>query len=148
MPCRPQRDDAFAISNRILLKVLHLHSPEHYATREGGIMSNESGNYLKGIVTGLVFGAISALLLAPRRGEEMRQELAQGATKLKDKAGELGGTLGESVGGKLGDLKERGQSILPDTSSQKVDALDESLDIAREAKEEVENQAHDVIESI
>src|SRR4028118_181876 len=110
-------------------------------------MSKSSG-YLPGIVIGLVFGAIGALLLAPRRGEEMRQELAEGATKLKDKAGELGGSLGESVGCKLGDLKERGQSLLPDTSSQKTDALDETLDIAREAKDEVEHQAHDVIDSV
>jgi gas vesicle protein len=111
-------------------------------------MASESGGYLRGIVTGLLFGAVTALLLTPRRGEEIRQELAESATKLKDKAGELGGSLGENVGGKLGDLKERGQSLLPDRSSQRTDALDETLDIAREAKEEVEDQAHDVIDSV
>jgi gas vesicle protein len=111
-------------------------------------MTNESGGYLRGIVTGLIFGAVSALLLAPRRGEEMRQEIADGATKLKEKAGELGGSLGESVGGKLEDLKERGQSLLPDNSSRKTDALDETLDIAQKATEEVEGQDHDVIDSV
>jgi gas vesicle protein len=111
-------------------------------------MASESGGYLRGIVTGLLFGAVTALLLTPRRGEEIRQELAESANKLKDKAGELGGSLGENVGGKLGDLKERGQSLLPDRSSQRTDALDETLDIAREAKEEVEDQAHDVIDSV
>jgi hypothetical protein len=54
----------------------------------------------------------------------------------------------ESVGDKLGDLKERGQSILPASTPHKTDALDETLDIAREAKEEVEDQAHDVIDSV
>ncbi len=52
-------------------------------------MPGEGGGYLRGLVTGALVGAATALLLAPKRGEDIRQDLADSAGRLKEKAEEL-----------------------------------------------------------
>jgi len=87
---------------------------------DGG--SGESG-YLGGLITGLLLGAAAALLLAPKPGGEFRHDLAEGASKLKDKAGSLGGTVSDTAR----ELKARGEDVVSD-----VRALGEDVRAAGE----------------
>ena len=92
-------------------------------------MHEEDNGYFRGLVTGLLFGAAAALLLAPRSGGELRGGIAEGAGKVKDRAGEWGGGvagtisekahgvvesahhLAENVVEKAHHLKERGEDL-------------------------------------
>jgi len=98
-------------------------------------MSDETGaGYFRGLVTGLLFGAAAALLLAPKKGDELRHDLAEGAVKLKAKAGTMGGSPAETLEGavdNIGDsargLKGQGSEALADARS----AVEEKVDDAR-----------------
>ena len=71
---------------------------------------------LAGIGIGVLVGAVAGLLLAPKSGEETRDDLSKSMNDLSDKVGELGRTVSarvtESVGraraqmGKVSDHNE------------------------------------------
>ena len=98
----------------------------------------KSGGYIRGLVTGVLIGAGAALLLAPKRGEELREELAQNAADWKDKASSPGSTLAD----RAQDLKDRatelGQTVAQKAQEYKAKGQD--------AVEEVMGNASDVIE--
>ena len=50
-----------------------------------------------GIGIGVLVGAVAGLLLAPRTGEETRDELGKSMNELSDKVAELGRTVGYKV---------------------------------------------------
>ena len=111
-------------------------------------MSEESGSsYVSGILTGLLLGAVTALLLAPRRGKELRHELAEGASKLKDKAGDLGGTVAGTVAETARDLKERSGELVASVHPQGNDALQEATYYAEDVKDEIKANEQDIAES-
>lgn len=64
--------------------------------------------YLSGLAAGLLFGAVAGLLLAPKRGRELREELAQEAETLKERAK----NIGESVSTAAQDVKVHGAEML------------------------------------
>lgn len=126
-------------------------------------MADETGaGYFRGLVTGLLFGAAAALLLAPKKGDDLRQDLAEGAVKLKDRAGTIGGNAAESfeeavdnIGDKARELKEHGTEALADARStigEKMDgakkAIKKESKEASDAGNEHENSTHDVVESV
>lgn len=130
-------------------------------------MAEESGTgYLVGIVTGALLGAAAALLLAPKPGGELRQDLATAATRLKDKANDLGGTLGETVADRAREVKERGGDLVAGARAQGKDALHEGALYAQDVSETMQAKtvdfaasangtahhitakAHDVVESV
>ncbi len=53
----------------------------------------ERGNerFLQGLLLGLLLGAVLGVLLAPKRGAEIRRDLASRGIELKERAGELAG---------------------------------------------------------
>jgi len=130
----------------------------------------EDAGYFRGIVTGLMLGAAAALLLTPKRGTELRHDLAEGAGKLKDKAGDLGGNVAGTVAGTVSEsahtLKERGEELVATVLHKSDDALDGAKDYAAEAtaharevadnlgdevqakKDDVKDQTHDVVDSV
>lgn len=89
------------------------------------------GGYLRGMVTGLLFGAAAALLMAPKRGEELRGELADNAYKLKDKAGDMGTT----VAGTARDLKARGEELVSNVRSRGGDVAEDMSDKLNRAQQ-------------
>ncbi|HEX8834051.1 MAG TPA: YtxH domain-containing protein, partial [Abditibacteriaceae bacterium] len=106
-------------------------------------MSDEPGaGYFRGMITGLLFGAAAALLLAPKKGGELRGDLAEGAVKLKDKAGTLGGTVAETVSHTAHELKERGGELLGSVKASVTgdDALAQSIDGAAEIADEIADE--------
>ena len=52
---------------------------------------------LAGIGVGVLVGAAAGLLLAPKTGEETRDELGKNMNDLSDKINELGKTIGHKV---------------------------------------------------
>lgn len=114
-------------------------------------MPGEGGGYLRGLVTGALVGAATALLLAPKRGEDIRQDLADSAGRLKEKAEDLTGHLSDTAH----DLKERGSHLVEnvrDRSGDFIAQADEKVEDrnteASGVKKELKNQAHDVVESV
>ena len=112
--------------------------------------NHTTGGYIRGLVTGVLIGAGAALLLAPKRGEELRDELAQNASQWKEKA--AAGSLAE----RAQELKTRATD-LGHTVSQKAqeykskgqDAVEEIAEDAAEAVEAVEDATeHDAEESV
>lgn len=52
---------------------------------------------LAGIGIGVLVGAVAGLLLAPKSGQETRDDLSRSMTDLSDKITELGRTVGQKV---------------------------------------------------
>jgi len=100
--------------------------------------------YLKGILTGLIMGAVTALLLTPRRGTELRHDLAEGASKLKERGQELA----EGVRAKSGELvtgaSEQGENFRIEV----IDAARDANAATALATDEVKDETHDVVESL
>ena len=121
-------------------------------------MAHEGGGYFRGLVTGVLVGAATALLLAPKRGEDIRQDLADSAERLKEKAGDLSEHLSETAQ----DLKERGTHLVENARERGSGLIAQTEDTAQEWDNETqsagdvqdksdagkEDQAHDVVESV
>ena len=124
---------------------------------------NEGGGYWWGLVTGILVGAGAALLLAPRPGEELREEIVEGAGSLKERAGEWKGEVGATLADKAHELKVRGEEAIgsaraainarlgesadfENDSEDEGDALDGTLDDAAEAAAELEAAADEAVE--
>ena len=105
-------------------------------------MAEESASgYLRGVIVGLLFGAVTALLLTPKRGEELRHELTEGASKLKDKAGELGETVADTAR----DLKERSGELTANMRSSGSNALQEAAYYAEDVQESAPDRVQDTV---
>jgi gas vesicle protein len=112
-------------------------------------MSDDGGGgYLRGVITGLLFGAAAALLMAPKPGGALRQDLAEGASKLKDKAGSLGGSVADTVADSARELTNRGEDAVADVRATGQDALADAADYAEAVKAEDKDDTHDVIETV
>src|SRR5512145_2025554 len=86
-------------------------------------MGNGAKNVLTGILVGGLIGATAMLFFAPRSGEEMRAEVRDKASELRDRTAETvkdtvsqvkskAGNLTGSVKGQAKDLKHMGQDML------------------------------------
>ena len=116
-------------------------------------MAKENG-YIGGLVTGLLLGAAAALLLAPKKGGDVRGELALGADSLKDKIVDLGGGVVEVVGDKIEDVKEKltslratdddnVQELVAETEEKAGDALAATIESAKNVAEEIGDNLDD-----
>ncbi|RED65562.1 YtxH domain-containing protein [Cohnella lupini] len=68
-------------------------------------------SFLWGALTGIVSGAVTALLFAPKSGRELRGDIAETAQKVGEKTADIGRQAGSAV-----------QSLAKRTSSLVVDA--------------------------
>jgi gas vesicle protein len=104
---------------------------------------HKSGGYFRGLVTGVLIGAGAALLLAPKRGEELREELAQNAAEWKDKA--AAGSLAD----RAQELKDRATELGHTVAQRAQDLKNKTQDIADAVEDQVEDSDdHDVEESV
>jgi gas vesicle protein len=102
--------------------------------------NQKSSGYIRGLVTGVLIGAGAALLLAPKRGEELREELAQNAAEWKDKAasGSLADRaqelkyrateLSQSVAQKAQEYKTKGQSAVEEVAQNASDVVEDATE--------------------
>jgi gas vesicle protein len=112
-------------------------------------MAEKSG-YFGGLVTGLIFGGVAALLLAPKKGEELRGDLSQTGEKLKDRASSVGATVGiaaldvkdHSVE-LLNSVKEKGAALKDEAVHHIEDVKSTVASAAGDVKTEVHDAAHD-----
>ena len=107
-------------------------------------MTDTTKHVLTGIVVGGLIGATAMMLLAPRSGEEMRAEIKDRATDLRDRTTETvkdtvsqvvskAGNLKGSVRGKSQDLKQRGQDAL----IEQLDRVSEAVEAAKKALQDL-----------
>ncbi len=107
-------------------------------------MAEESSGYVRGLITGVLVGAATALILAPKRGDEIRQDLSEGASKVKERAADLTGT----VAGTAREWKDRGQDLVSSARSKAGAVSEDAADYATDVAENGQAKAHDVIESV
>jgi gas vesicle protein len=112
---------------------------------------HSGGGYFRGLVTGVLLGAAAMLFLAPKRGEEMRQELAEGAGRFREKADELKGRaegLGSRVSETAQDLKERGQHLVESAKERSTSVVEHAQQEASELKDEAQEEMQGAKEDV
>lgn len=69
-------------------------------------MANMNGkDFLLGAITGAVIGAATALLLAPKSGRELREDISEQYSNVSQKTQELAGKAKELAGNVVEDIK-------------------------------------------
>lgn len=109
-------------------------------------MSNES-NYWKGLLTGTIVGgiagAITALLLAPKSGKELRKDLAEKSQEIYDKAADYLAVFEENMGSvvstTVNEGKERAQKIITSAKTQAESILENADKVLQDAKTKASN---------
>ena len=100
-------------------------------------MGNGAKHILTGILVGGLIGATAMLFLAPRSGEEMRAEVREKATELRDRTAEsVRDTVSQvksKAGSLTGSLKNSGQDILIENLERATEALEAAKKAIQEA---------------
>lgn len=93
----------------------------------------EGKNFLIGAVVGGVLGAFTALLLAPKSGRELREEIKEQVHHVAGKTQDLAKNIGSQTSDWIGKAKEVAGSVTKDILSmkeaQKDMAADEELPV-------------------
>ena len=71
---------------------------------------NGGANFLVGFFVGAAMGVMGALLLAPKSGRELREELADEGRKLRERAADEGRRVRERSEEVAGELRQRGEA--------------------------------------
>lgn len=79
---------------------------------------------LAGIGIGVLVGAVAGLLLAPKSGQETRDELSKSLNDLSDKVTELGKTVGSKVTSAVDRTRAQMAQKLGEISTDSEEALD------------------------
>jgi gas vesicle protein len=105
--------------------------------------TNAAKPVLTGFLVGSVIGAATALLFAPRSGEETRSEIRDKAIELRDRTTETvkdtvsqakskAYEIKDNVWEKAGELKERGKNIV----NQQLDRISQTAETGKEKVQE------------
>ena len=104
-------------------------------------LSNDGGytkGFLLGAIVGGAVGAITALLLAPKSGKELRGDIASKSTELYDKANDyfqnLESNVGSVVTNTVNEGKERAQNIIHSAKKQAEVLLQNAEKIMQDAR--------------
>jgi len=95
--------------------------------------SSGSGMFLLGAVAGALVGAGVALLMAPKPGTEMRQDLNAGWGSLRDAAAKRYREMADRAGVKLENIEEKADQLadqLESSAREVVDAASSRLNAA------------------
>lgn len=114
--------------------------------------SNENYAYTKGLMLGTIIGgvagAITALLLAPKSGVELRKDLAEKSQDVYDKASDylanIEGNVGSVVTTTVNESKLRAQSIIDSAKDQAQVLIDNAESVLSEAKGKASNVSREV----
>lgn len=81
--------------------------------------NDHKGGFLGSFILGIVLGAGAALLYAPKKGEEIQQDISEGWDNVKDKAGKWSDKAGDwakdtadSVKGNVNDGIDKAKSAI------------------------------------
>jgi gas vesicle protein len=94
------------------------------------------------LLVGAAVGAGLALLYAPRSGRETRQQLSDGAHRLREKANDAYGT----VSTRARETADRARGVASDVQSKGKYVVDRARDAYRQTRRDLESAAQDVAE--
>ncbi|WP_068619735.1 YtxH domain-containing protein [Paenibacillus tuaregi] len=69
-------------------------------------------NFWLGALVGSLVGSAAALLLAPKKGSELRKDIADGARQVSDKSREVAGKVGEQTSEVINKVKGKAQDVV------------------------------------
>lgn len=95
------------------------------------------GAFLAGILIGGLVGAATALLLAPKTGEETRELIKEKSIELKDRTSERAGEIAQKTKTRAVEMQQLGQSVL-DEQREKLTKKGVSETPVEEVKSEPE----------
>ncbi|UQZ36040.1 YtxH domain-containing protein [Paenibacillus sp. PK3_47] len=75
-------------------------------------MKKDTKSLLWGILAGSVAGSVTALLLAPKPGKELRKDIADGTTNAIDKVQEIAGQAGDKGAELYGKAKDAVEAVV------------------------------------
>lgn len=67
--------------------------------------ANTTNNTSTAFMVGIIMGAVSAMLLTPRRGQELRSEIRKRANEMRNKTRDTASKLEENVENKMDKVK-------------------------------------------
>ena len=109
--------------------------PEEFEEHRG----NATGSLFRGILLGGLIGGVTALLFAPRSGEETRAEIRDRAIELRDRTTETvtqakskAYELKDNAWEKAEELKQRGQQAL----NQQLDRVSQAAETGKKKVQE------------
>ncbi|OGU11935.1 MAG: hypothetical protein A2X61_13515 [Ignavibacteria bacterium GWB2_35_12] len=113
---------------------------------------SDSGSFTRGLFLGAILGglvgAVTALLLAPKSGAELRKDLAEKSAELYDKATDMLQTVeanvGDAVHTAVNEGKVRAQNIVQSAKSQAEELMSNADAVLKEAR----SKAHTAKENI
>lgn len=104
---------------------------------------NNSSDYTKGFIIGALIGgaagAITALLLAPKSGAELRKDIADTSTEFYGKASDYFKTVEGKVEGYVNEGKIKAQTIIDSARKQAEDIMSNANTLMSEAKNKAIN---------
>ncbi|MCJ8010337.1 YtxH domain-containing protein [Paenibacillus sp. KQZ6P-2] len=77
-------------------------------------MKEKNKSLLWGALIGSVVGSVTALLLAPKSGKELRQDITEGARTVGSKTTELAGKVGEQGAFLIERVKDTAGNVIQD----------------------------------
>lgn len=77
-------------------------------------MKEKSKGLLWGALIGSIAGSVTALLMAPKSGKELRQDIADGARQVGDKVQEVAEKVGEQGINLIGVVTDRAEGVISD----------------------------------
>lgn len=80
-------------------------------------MKEKSKGLLWGVLIGSVAGSVTALLLAPKSGKELRNDIADGACGIGTKVQEAAEKVGEQGVNLIGIMTDRAENVISDIQS-------------------------------
>jgi len=111
------------------------------------VIVERHGSGLVAFVMGAMVGAVTALLLAPKSGQETQEELREGAQRIRDGAGERFGELRGNVEDgyerartEIGDRVESARDTVRDRRHRTEEALKAGKDAASQARSDLEQR--------
>lgn len=117
---------------------------------------NDSGAYTRGFIIGALVGgaagAITALLLAPKSGAELRKDIATKSSDIYEKAQDYFDVVGDNVGvaitNTVNDGRLRAESIIEKAKTQAGEILSSAENILKDAKSKASQTKDSIQEKV
>ncbi|CAI6025660.1 hypothetical protein PAECIP112173_00433 [Paenibacillus sp. JJ-100] len=115
-------------------------------------MKDSNKSLLLGALIGSVVGSVTALLLAPKSGRELRQDISEGARQVTDKGQEFAAKVGEQSSQIVSKVKETADVVIKDIQSWRcssdgkeirISAAITDTDQVDEVKDQVQSEIPD-----
>ena len=94
-------------------------------------------DFIIGAVVGGLLGAMAALLLAPKSGRELRQDITEQYGAVSDKTQQIASTVSEKTLQIANTVGEKTASIAKSATSQTTEWVDKAKDVAGTVMDEV-----------